>query len=65
MIEVETFVAVEQYKKYGQIIPCEDCANFNNKSCSGAYGFCTLLKRTMKKKEFCCYGKQKEVDDAV
>ena len=27
MINADDFIAIEQYKKYGQIIPCGECNN--------------------------------------
>lgn len=63
MINAEDFVAIQQYKKYGRIIPCSECKNYNNKNSAKGYGECSVFGRTMKDKEFCCYGKEKDLED--
>ncbi|MBR5091275.1 MAG: hypothetical protein IK093_17760 [Ruminiclostridium sp.] len=65
MINADDFIAIEQYKKYGRIIPCRECNNYKAQSGTKGYGICSVLGRMMKENEYCCYGKEKPVEDDI
>ncbi|MBO6231787.1 MAG: hypothetical protein ILA17_06140 [Ruminococcus sp.] len=49
--------------KIANVILCAECKNYNNKNSAKGYGECSVFGRTMKDKEFCCYGKEKNLED--
>lgn len=66
MIDANDFIAAEQYKKYGRIIPCGECKyykpyvwNKNNGECEyvadGIRFVCSL--------DFCSKAKEREAED--
>ena len=65
MINAEDFIAKEQSKKYGRITPCGECQNYKSQSGTKGYGVCSIFGRMMKETEFCCYGKEKPVEDPL